>query len=160
MFLLPYLEEKLGSVALWPTYVLRILFVDTPTLLGITSLAAFFYGNAAPLKAGLSLYLTCHDNDDAFAFVTCIMTEWYDELHETPDTPATVVYFNMAERQYLFVKGPVLPVLEEFSTTGFDSKVSLTSEVEHKLHLAGRCPYIPGAIYFVLQDRVRSVRRN
>jgi hypothetical protein len=137
MFLLQYLEEKLGTVALWPTYVLRILFVDAPTLLGITSLAAFFYGNDIPLNAGLSLYLTCRDNDN-FAFTTSIMTECYDAWHWTPDTPAAVVYFNMAERQYLFVNGPVLPVLEEFSTTGFDSNVSLTPDVEHKLDLARR----------------------
>jgi hypothetical protein len=60
MFLLPFVEERLGAVALWPTYVLRLLFVDGPTLLVVTTLAAFFYGNAIPMNAAVSLYLTCH----------------------------------------------------------------------------------------------------
>jgi hypothetical protein len=63
MFLLQFLEEKLGTVTLWATYVLRLLFVDAPTVLGITSLAAFFYGNSVPMNAALSLYMTCNAGD-------------------------------------------------------------------------------------------------
>jgi hypothetical protein len=116
MFLLEFLEEKLGTKALWPTYVLRLLFVDAPTVLGITFLAAFFYGNSVPMNAALSLYLTCNASDPAL--IRHIMTICYDEWWETPDTARLVLYFNMAERQYLFIHGSVLPVLEEFSTTG------------------------------------------
>jgi hypothetical protein len=141
---LHFLEEKLGTVALWPTYVLRLLFVDAPTTLGITSFAAFCYGNSVPLNAALSLFLTCHDSD--LTLVTRIMTECY-EWHGPSDTPWAVVYFNMPERQHRFINGSVLPVREEFSTTGFDSTVSLTPEVEHKLDLARRCPYIPASIF-------------
>jgi hypothetical protein len=55
MFLLEFLEGKLGTVAFWPTYVLRLLFVNPPTYLGITSFKAFFYGNSVLLNAALSL---------------------------------------------------------------------------------------------------------
>jgi hypothetical protein len=127
MFLLRFLEEKLGAVALWPTYVLRLLFADEPTLLGISSLAAIFYGNAIPMNAAMSLYLTCHGYNDV-AFITRIITECY-EWNESSDRPVTVLYFSMEERLYQFVNGPFLPVLEEFSTTGFHSNVSRTPEV-------------------------------
>jgi hypothetical protein len=119
MFLLEFFEEKLGTVALWPTYVLRILFVDTPTTLGLASFAAFCYGNSVTLNAALSLYLTCHESEVAVA--TCLMTECYDEWHGTPNTPWAVAYFNMAEQQHRFINSSVLPVREELSTTGFDS---------------------------------------
>jgi hypothetical protein len=72
MFLLPFLEDKLGAVALWPSYVLRLLFVETTSLLGVTSLAAFFHGNGIPMNAAISFHLTCHGYDDV-AFITRII---------------------------------------------------------------------------------------
>jgi hypothetical protein len=99
-------------------------------------MAAFFYGNSVPMNASLSFYLTCNDSDPAL--VKRIMMECYDEWHGTPDTPWAVIYFNMAEQQHRFVNGPILPVRDEYSTTGFDSDVGLTPEVEHKLELARR----------------------
>jgi hypothetical protein len=135
MFLLPFLEEKLGAIALWPTYVWRLLFFDEPTLLGVTSLAAFFYGNAIPMNAAISFYLTCHGYNDV-SFITRVIKACYDEWNESSDRPVTVLYFSTQERLYRFVNGPVLSVLEEFSRMGFDSNVSRTPEVEQKLEAA------------------------
>jgi hypothetical protein len=158
MFLLEFFEEKLGTLALWPTYVLRLLFVDAPTFLVIASFAAFCYGNSVPLNAALSLYLMCHHRDHAL--ITRLMTECYDKWCGTPPTPWDVIYFNMSEQQHRFVNGSVLPVRKEVSTTGFDSTVGLTHDVERKLELARQCPYIPGSLYCLLQDLVLPVRRE
>jgi hypothetical protein len=157
MFLLPFLE-KLGAVALWPTYVLRLLFVDGPTLLGVTSLATFFYGNAIPMNAAMSFYLTCRGYD--VSFITRVIQNCYDEWNESSDRTVTVLYFNTQERLYRFVNGPVVPVLEEFSPMGFDSNVSRTPDVEQALEAVRRCPYIPGAFYSVLVPRPSSARRT
>jgi hypothetical protein len=95
MFLLPFVE-RLGAVALWPTYVLRLLFIDGPTLLGMTVLAAFFYGNGIPMNAALSLYLTCHGYD--VSFVIQIFQNCYDEWKESPDRPVT--YISIPKSDY------------------------------------------------------------
>jgi hypothetical protein len=159
MLLLPFLEETLGAIALWPTYVLRLLFVDASSLLGVMSLAAFFYGNAIPMNDAILFYLTCHGYDDV-SFITASLNYVYDEWNESSDRPMTVLYFSMQERLYRFVNGPVLPVLEEFSNTGFDSNVGRTPEVERRLEMARRCPYIPQAFYCVLEDRVSLARHS
>jgi hypothetical protein len=159
MFLLPFIEERLGAVALWPTYVLHLLFIDGPTLLCITALAAFFYGNGIPINAAMSLYLTCHGYNDV-SFVIQVFQHCYDEWKESPDRPVTFIYFNTEERLYRFVNGPVLEMLEEFAPIGFDSHVERTPEVEEKLETARRCPYPPGASYCVLVPRTSSARRT
>jgi hypothetical protein len=55
VYLLGFLEEKLGTITAWTTHVLRLLFSEEPTALRITAVAAFFYGNAIPLNAALSI---------------------------------------------------------------------------------------------------------
>jgi hypothetical protein len=102
MFLLPFIEESLGAIALWPTYVLRILFVDVPTLLGVSAVAVFFYGNGIPMNAAISLYLTCNGYTDV-SFKTRIIQTCYNEWNETSDRPENVLYFNTQERLYRFV---------------------------------------------------------
>jgi hypothetical protein len=94
MFLLGFLEEKLETIASWPTCVLRLLFAEEPNTMRITTVAAFFYGNSLPLNAALSFYLTCNDSEPIL--VRRIMTEYYDEWHATPDTPWKVIYYKMA----------------------------------------------------------------
>jgi hypothetical protein len=158
MLLLPFIEERLGAIALWPTYVLRILFVDGPTLLGVSSVAAFFYGNGIPMNAAISLYLTCSGYN--VSFKTHIIQTCYDEWNETSGRPVNVIYFNTEERLYRFVHGPVLPVLKEFSPMGFDSYVRRTPAVEVKIAAAQRGPYIPQAFYCVLQPGNSSARRK
>jgi hypothetical protein len=159
MFLLPFLEEKLGAVALWPSYVLRLLFFEATSLLGVTSLAAFFHGNGIPMNAAISLHLKCHGYYDV-AYITHIIQTCYDEWNGPSVLPVIIIYFNMEERLFRFVNGPVLPVLEEFSTTGFNPSILRTPDVDRKLGLARRCPYIPQALYCLLEDRCSPPARR
>jgi hypothetical protein len=98
MFLLPFLEEKLGAVALWPSYVLRLLFVEATSLLGVTSLAAFFHGNGIPMNAAISFHLTCHGYDDV-AFITRIIQNCYDEWNG-PSVVPVQYYILIWKRGY------------------------------------------------------------
>jgi hypothetical protein len=120
--------------------------------MGVTTLAAFFKGNDIPMSAAISLHLTCHGYEDV-AFITRITQSCYDEWSGSSIVPVTILYFNMEEKLFRFVNGPVLPVLEEFATTGFNRAILRTPDVDRRIGLARRCPYVPQALYCVLEDR-------
>jgi hypothetical protein len=140
MALLGFLEEKLGTVAAWPTHVLRLLFVEAGTSLTLMSVAAFFYGNSIPLNAALSFYRICNDNVPDV--VGIVMTDYYDGWDATTYAPWVVIYYDMVRKKHRFINGPVLKVSVE--SLGFcPGDVSLTDEVQWKLNRTDAAPYSP-----------------
>ena len=45
MYLLESVEQMLGPIDTWPTYIIQYLFIDVPSEPIVKSLAIFFYGN-------------------------------------------------------------------------------------------------------------------
>lgn len=138
MFLLSFLEEQLGTINSWPTYVLKLLFTEELNTVGIASLAAFFFGNAIPLNAALAFCLCCNYDDPAI--IQRMMTLCYEDWHTAPNSTWLVIYYNMKDKRQRFINGPVIRVRDELPM-GFDD--TRTPEVERKLQLARYCPYFP-----------------
>jgi hypothetical protein len=137
MSLLGFLEDKLRTVAAWPTRVLRLLFVEAGTSLTMMSVAAFFYGNSIPLDAALS-YRICNDNVPDV--VDIVMTDYYDGWDATNYAPWAVIYYDMVRKKHRFINGSVLKVSEE-SLGFYPGEVSPTDEVQWKLNRADAAPY-------------------
>jgi hypothetical protein len=110
MSLLGFLEENLGTVAEWPTHVLRLLFVEAGTSLTMMSVAAFFYGNSIPLDAAVS-YRICYDN--LHDVVDIVMTDFYDGWDAFTNAPGAMIYYDMVRKKHLFINGLFLRVSEE-----------------------------------------------
>jgi hypothetical protein len=56
---LGYLEENLGDIDKWPTLILRKLFKEDPTLLSLTTLSSFFYGNRVAFEVAAPFCAFC-----------------------------------------------------------------------------------------------------
>jgi len=60
MSLLQAVEDHLGSIDTWPSYIIQYLFVDTPTPQVVEELTAFFIGNGVPKALAYRLYHACN----------------------------------------------------------------------------------------------------
>jgi len=60
MSLLQAVEDHLGSIDTWPSYIIRYLFVDTPTPQVVEELTAFFIGKGVPKALAYRLYHACN----------------------------------------------------------------------------------------------------
>jgi len=60
MSLLQAVEDHLGSIDTWPSYIIQYLFVDTPTPQVVEELTAFFIGNCVPMALAYRLYHACN----------------------------------------------------------------------------------------------------
>jgi hypothetical protein len=60
MTLFTEVENQLGKVELWPTYILLHLFVDLPDDVTIRKVVAFFYGNGVGKTMAAECYASCN----------------------------------------------------------------------------------------------------
>jgi len=60
MSLLQAVEDQLGSINTWPSYIIQYIFVDTPAPSVVEELTAFFIGNGVPKTLAYRLYHACN----------------------------------------------------------------------------------------------------
>jgi hypothetical protein len=63
MLLLEAVEEHLGPIDSWPTYIIRYMFTDHPTPVksaNLKKVIAFFFGNGVPCALACQLYHACN----------------------------------------------------------------------------------------------------
>jgi len=53
-------EDHLGSIGTWPSYIIQYLFTDTPTPRDVEELTAFFIGNCVPKALAYRVYHDCN----------------------------------------------------------------------------------------------------
>jgi len=61
MCLLQQVEQHLGQIDTWPTYIISYLFIDVPKPRIVRKFTAFFYGNDIPESIASQLYNACND---------------------------------------------------------------------------------------------------
>jgi hypothetical protein len=60
MSLLQAVENDLGSIDAWPSYIIQYLFIDTPTPQVVEELTAFFIGTCVPKTLAYRLHHACN----------------------------------------------------------------------------------------------------
>jgi hypothetical protein len=98
-----YTESRLGPFDLWPAYILRFLFLDTPNPATMRRVAAFFYGNR--IECGIAAHFVCICNGQANVSVRQYMYACYIRWQNSPKLYHIVEYFDMRLRQHLYVNG-------------------------------------------------------
>jgi hypothetical protein len=101
MYLLQSVEQKLGLIDTWPTYIIQYPFVDVPSAHIVKVLSAFFFGNDVPVYIVTQLYRTCNYTCNIHA--TNYMYQLY--LHWQPCMNVPSVYkFHMLQYYMLIRK--------------------------------------------------------
>jgi len=72
MSLMQAVENYLGDVGTWPSYIITYLFAETPLPRVVEELTAFFAGNGVPKTLAYKFYCSC--NPEAItAFAAAIL---------------------------------------------------------------------------------------
>jgi hypothetical protein len=145
--LLGYLEGHLGAIDTWPTPILRKLFVEDPTLLSLTTLTSFFFGNRVDFEVAAPFCAFCigHSHLKIIDIMADLFRGWTEDHH----TRHLAVYYDMVLRCFLFVNGSAcaeprepLPIIFGHIPIplGFAGLGGRTEEIEGKLRLAAETP--------------------
>jgi hypothetical protein len=65
MYLLAIFESRLSSIDIWPSYILRFVFLDPPNSATVRRVAGFFYGNGIECSLAVEFFGLCSQNDGA-----------------------------------------------------------------------------------------------
>jgi len=67
-------EDVLGDVETWPTYIIYNMFVVEPNTISVKKIAAFLYGNGAPVERAIDSFNASMGLDSFY--VSCAMKDW------------------------------------------------------------------------------------
>jgi hypothetical protein len=68
-------EDLLGEVECWPTYVIYNMFVEELSPTSVKKIAAFMYGNSIPIENAVQCFIACNGLNTSF--VSQNMNDWY-----------------------------------------------------------------------------------
>jgi len=68
-------EDILGNVESWSTYIGYNMLVVAPNTINVKKVAAFMYGNGVPVERAIDCFNTCMGLDSYY--VSCAMNNWY-----------------------------------------------------------------------------------
>jgi hypothetical protein len=138
MCLLQQVEQHLGQIDTWPTYIIRYLFIDVPKPGIVRELAAFFYGNDIPVSVASQLYNACNDkyNLQVNEYICGLYSHWQRcryKIHMSE-------YYNVRLHKFIWINGTALNQLEEVKpeVTVMDFGIGCTvcsSMIRNKLKL-------------------------
>ena len=78
MCVIQQLEQHLGQIDTWPTYIIRYLLIDVPKTSIVRKLTAFFYGNDITVSIASQLYDACNDkyNLQVTEYICDLYSNW------------------------------------------------------------------------------------
>jgi hypothetical protein len=146
MLLVDAVEARIGSLELWPSYILRILFTFDPhvphSLHYLKSICAFFFGHSVPFSLACRFFAACSNHSlhlvsRNFGYLYDIWTE--SEHGSRPLLPSERLlqfdrsrcrYYDMYEGRYKYTDGTyvygsdsVPPPDIGFGRTGFSTLI-------------------------------------
>jgi len=112
MNLLQRVEQHLGQIDKWPTYIVRYLSINVPKPSNVKNLTAFFYGNDISVSIASQLYNACNDKYEPQ--VTEYMYDLYFRWQRCMCKIHMSEYYNVMLYKFIWINGKVLNQLEEF----------------------------------------------
>jgi len=112
MNLLQRVEQHLGKIDTWPTYILRYLSVNVPKASNVKNETVFFYGNDIPVSIASILYIACNDRYELR--VTEYMYDLYFRWQRCICKIHMSEYYNVMLHKFIWINGKLLNQLEEF----------------------------------------------
>ena len=101
-------EDILGDVESWPTYIIYNMFLVEPKTISEKKVAAIMYGNAVPVTSAINSCNACMELDISSSYVSCAMKNWYSSWDKNPYKPHKAEYYSMSSKQWLWINGEAL----------------------------------------------------
>ena len=95
-------EDLLGDVDSWPTYVIHNIFIEVPDPSSVKKVAAFMYGNGFPIDIAVECFNAC--NGYLSSFASHAMDTWYS-LWDNNLGKQMTTYYSMFLKTLLRLNG-------------------------------------------------------
>jgi len=97
-------EDIVGGVEEWPTYILLHLIVDDPDGRVMQNVAAFLYGNDVSVEKAVDLYIACRGRQYAPRIREALWS-WYKTWDGQPRGSQFAWYYNTKVKRVLWLNG-------------------------------------------------------
>jgi hypothetical protein len=116
MLLLEAVNNRLGTMESWPSYILRYLFVENSVQERLKVLCAFFYSNGLPCHLAYQLYYMCnpYTTIKIKVQVKTYYNNWIKNLH----TADKMYYYNLRVKDFFYVNS-IKHVLPKITVVDF-----------------------------------------
>jgi hypothetical protein len=104
MSTLKRVEEIVGGVKSWPTYMILDMFVCSPTEQAMKKVAAFMYGNGVPVEMAAECYVACRGREHIQAINQAIFSWYYTWSRDTHKRHMSQ-YYNTRNKTHFILNG-------------------------------------------------------
>ena len=100
-------EDILGDVVSWATYIVYNMFLVEPNTINVKKVAAYMYGNAVPVTSAINYFNACMELDSSSSYICSAMKNWHSIRDKNPYRPHKAEY-SMSSKQWLWINGEAL----------------------------------------------------
>jgi len=100
---LAVVDAQLGTVDIWPSYVLRDMFLWEPNSRVKKKVAAFMYGNSVRLSDGVACYNACNGRHQSC--VETVLKTKYDVWNRNENSRHMEQYYSMSMKCQAWING-------------------------------------------------------
>ena len=133
-------EDILGNVETWHSYVLFNIFVEIPCPQSIKKVAAFMCGNGVPRDIAVDCFTACSGKNQSL--ITQTMSKWYSiwdymsrYCHPYTRRASKAEYYSMFYKKWLKIN--VQPLIPEITVMQFG-----LDETEYPQMIAARIDHV------------------
>ena len=90
------IEDIIGNIDTWPTYVIHDMFVETPSIKIVKTVAAFMCGNGIPCELAIDCLNACNGlkKSAVAAFINQYYAEWDSLPYRTHGTQYWFIFYK------------------------------------------------------------------
>ena len=132
-------EDILGNVETWPSYVLFNIFVEIPCPQSIKKVAAFMCGNGVPRNIAVDCFIAFSGKN--LSLITQTMTKWYliwdytsSDCYPYARRASKAEYYSIFYKKWLKINGqPVIPEITvmQFGIDATEHPQTIAARIEH-----------------------------
>jgi len=139
MDLLREVEDILGDVESWPTYLIYDIFVVEPNRHSVKKVAAFFYGKGISIEKAVDYFIACIE----IVLYKCALRDWYSIWDKNPYTAHKEWYYSTTLKRWMWINGNALCQQEaawpevgvtQFGTENTGYEQLIRTRIEHILY--------------------------
>lgn len=97
-------EEIIGRVESWPTYILMHMFYEEPGVRVMKNVAAFLYGNGVPVEKAADCYAACRGQRYVHTILNGV-SSWYKTWDRYPCDKHVAQYYSMRSKHVVWLNG-------------------------------------------------------
>jgi hypothetical protein len=107
------IEEIIGDVDTWPTYIIHDLFITEPTVKSVKTVVAFMCGNGIPCELAIDCFNAC--NGLKKSGVAAYINQYYAEWDSLPYRTYATNYCSVFFKRWQWMNGEPVHLLQAMS---------------------------------------------